>query len=71
VAGTGDVLAGLCAGFLAQGLDPVRAAAAAMHLGGAAADRYANKADPRTLLATDLLDLLPAAARACIESSTR
>ncbi|NBC87330.1 MAG: NAD(P)H-hydrate dehydratase [Bacteroidetes bacterium] len=71
VAGTGDVLAGLCAGFLAQGLDPVRAAAAAMHLGGAAADRYAKKADPRTLVATDLLDLLPAAARASVEFSTR
>ncbi|HHP7239894.1 NAD(P)H-hydrate dehydratase [Longibacter sp.] len=71
VAGTGDVLAGLCAGFLAQGLDPVLAAAAAMHLGGAAADRYAEQADPRTLLATDLLDLLPAAAQACVGSSIR
>lgn len=62
-AGTGDVLAGLCAGFLAQGLTPVRAAAAAMHLGGAAADRYGTHADPRTLQATDLLHEVPPAAR--------
>jgi NAD(P)H-hydrate epimerase len=62
-AGTGDVLAGLCAGFLAQGLAPVRAAAAAMHLGGAAADRYATHADPRTMQATDLLHEVPPAAR--------
>lgn len=63
-AGTGDVLAGLCAGFLAQGLEPIHAAAAAMHLGGRAAEHFAQGADPRTLQATDLLDHLPAAARA-------
>jgi NAD(P)H-hydrate epimerase len=62
-AGTGDVLAGLCAGFLAQGMAPVRAAAAATHLGGAAADRYATHADPRTMQATDLLHEVPPAAR--------
>jgi ADP-dependent NAD(P)H-hydrate dehydratase / NAD(P)H-hydrate epimerase len=63
-AGTGDVLAGLCAGFLAQGLEPIHAAAAAMHLGGRAAEHFTQGADPRTLQATDLLDHLPAAARA-------
>ncbi len=63
-AGTGDVLAGLCAGFLAQGLEPIHAAAAAMHLGGRAAEHFAQSADPRTLQATDLLDHLPVAARA-------
>jgi NAD(P)H-hydrate epimerase len=63
-AGTGDVLAGLCAGFLAQGLEPIHAAAAAMHLGGRAAEHFAQSADPRTLQATDLIDHLPAAARA-------
>lgn len=62
-AGTGDVLAGLCAGFLAQGLEPLHAAAAAMHLGGAAAERFAEHADPRTLQAPDLIDAIPDAAR--------
>ncbi len=62
-AGTGDVLAGLCAGFLAQGLEPLHAAAAALHLGGAAAERFAAHADPRTLQAPDLIDAIPAAAR--------
>ena len=58
-AGTGDVLAGLCAGLLAQGLAPVEAAVCALHLGGAAADRYARHRAAQTMLATDLLDQLP------------
>jgi NAD(P)H-hydrate epimerase len=62
-AGTGDVLAGQCVGLLAQGLDPVEAAAAALHLGGAAARRYAATRDARTLTAPDLVDALPRATR--------
>ena len=62
-AGTGDVLAGLCAGLLAQGVAPLEAAAGALHLGGAAADRYATHADPRTLQAPDLIEQVPAVAR--------
>ncbi|WP_456428232.1 NAD(P)H-hydrate dehydratase [Rhodocaloribacter sp.] len=58
-AGTGDVLAGLAVGLLAQGLAPAEAAAAALHLGGAAADRYAARFDPRAMVATDLLGQLP------------
>jgi hydroxyethylthiazole kinase-like uncharacterized protein yjeF len=58
-AGTGDVLAGLCAGLLAQGLPPTRAAVCALHLGGAAADRYTAHRHQRTMIATDLLDQLP------------
>jgi len=58
-AGTGDVLAGLCAGLLAQGLPPDRAAICALHLGGAAADRYAEQCAPNTMMATDLLTELP------------
>lgn len=58
-AGTGDVLAGQCVGLLAQGVPPVEAAAAALHLGGAAAERYSATHDPRTMVATDLLDMLP------------
>jgi NAD(P)H-hydrate epimerase len=60
-AGTGDVLAGQCVGLLAQGLDPLEAAAAALHLGGAAARRYVDTRDARTLTAPDLIEELPRA----------
>ncbi|MFO8100516.1 MAG: NAD(P)H-hydrate dehydratase [Salinibacter sp.] len=59
MAGSGDVLAGQCVGLLAQGLSPLHAAAAAMHLGGAAARRYARTRDPRTMTAPDLIEELP------------
>lgn len=58
-AGTGDVLAGFVAGLLAQGLEPERAAVVGLHIGGAAADRYAEHRDPRTMIATDLIELVP------------
>lgn len=58
-AGTGDVLAGLCAGLLAQGLPPGPAAVAALHVGGAAADRYTRRRAGRAMVATDLLRQLP------------
>ena len=58
-AGTGDVLAGLCVGLLAQGAAPLRAAVCALHLGGAAADRYAARRYPASMMATDLLDEVP------------
>lgn len=58
-AGTGDVLAGMTVGLLAQGLDPAEAAICALHLGGRAADRWTAKRNPNTLLASDLLRMLP------------
>ncbi|WP_118840082.1 NAD(P)H-hydrate dehydratase [Salinibacter ruber] len=58
-AGTGDVLAGQCVGLMAQGLSPLNAAAAALHVGGAAAERYGATHDPRSMVATDLLDMIP------------
>lgn len=58
-AGTGDVLAGICAGLLSQGLSPSAAARAGLHIGGACADRYASTRDARTLQATDLIEQLP------------
>jgi len=54
-AGTGDVLAGVLAAFLAQGLDGLRAAGAAAYAHGAAA----RLGWPQGLLAGDLPDLLP------------
>lgn len=58
-AGTGDVLAGLCTGLLAQGLAPVDAALCALYVGGAAAQRYVARRGAGSLLATDLLAVLP------------
>ncbi len=58
-AGAGDVLAGMCAGLLAQGLSPEQAAVAALHIGGVVADAYVADHDPRTMLATDMTYLLP------------
>ncbi|MEX0747904.1 MAG: NAD(P)H-hydrate dehydratase, partial [Rhodothermales bacterium] len=58
-AGTGDVLAGMCAGLLAQGLSPIEAAVAAMHIGGAAADRFAERRAARSMQAMDLVGELP------------
>lgn len=58
-AGTGDALAGLIAGFAAQGLAPVDAAACAMHLGGRAAEYVAAQQDARTLTPLDLIEACP------------
>lgn len=58
-AGTGDILAGLCAGLLAQGLSAEQTAVAGLHIGGVAADTFVENNASRALLATDLLALLP------------
>jgi NAD(P)H-hydrate epimerase len=55
-AGAGDVLAGAALGFVAQGMAPFQAAAAAAWLHGAAADRVGAG-----LIAEDLPELLPRA----------
>jgi hydroxyethylthiazole kinase-like uncharacterized protein yjeF len=52
-AGTGDVLAGLIAGLLVQGLDPEHAAVAALFVGGRAAER-----GPQNLVAGDIIEHL-------------
>jgi NAD(P)H-hydrate epimerase len=58
--GTGDVLAGVCGGLLAQYLEPWDAARLAVGLHGLAAQRVVARGW-RTLLASDLLAELPAA----------
>jgi NAD(P)H-hydrate epimerase len=53
-AGSGDVLAGLIVGLLAQGLPAFEAAGAAAWLHGAAATAFGTG-----LIAEDLIDMLP------------
>jgi NAD(P)H-hydrate epimerase len=62
--GTGDVLLGMVAGLLAQGLEEFEAAALAAFVHGLAADRVAERAGSSGLMATDLARELPAATEA-------
>jgi NAD(P)H-hydrate epimerase len=57
--GTGDVLAGVVGGLLAQGLDAFDAACVATFAHGLAGDRVALRQGEIGLLARDLLDELP------------
>jgi hydroxyethylthiazole kinase-like uncharacterized protein yjeF len=68
--GTGDVLAGVVAALLAQGLAPFDAAAAGAFLHGAAGDRLAARVGGSGALAGDLAGELPAAA-ASLRSAAR
>lgn len=61
--GSGDVLAGIIAGFLAQGMDPGQAAAAAVCLHGTAGDRAAKQKGSRGMIASDLLEEIPGVLR--------
>jgi len=65
--GTGDVLTGLAAGLLGQGLDPYAAAGAAVYLHGLAGDLAAAELGEACLIAGDLLGWLPEAFREVIE----
>jgi NAD(P)H-hydrate epimerase len=57
-AGTGDVLAGICGGLLAQKLAPARAAAVAVYAHGRAGDIAAQRVGQAGLVASDLLAAL-------------
>ncbi len=58
VGGTGDVLAGLCAGLLAKGMDAYKAARIAAFTSGAAGD-FAFETHSYGLLATDVIEQVP------------
>jgi NAD(P)H-hydrate epimerase len=62
--GTGDVLAGLIAALLAQGLDSFAAARLGVYLHGLSGDLARDEIGEASLIATDLLDYLPRAFRA-------
>ncbi len=61
--GTGDVLTGIVAALAAQGLDPWQAARLAAHVHGLAGDLAVEQYGQVSLVATDLIDLLPRAFR--------
>lgn len=58
-AGTGDVLTGMITGFLSQGLKPINACVLACGLHGHLADRWIKEKDQLSLMASDLIKLLP------------
>jgi NAD(P)H-hydrate epimerase len=62
-AGAGDVLAGMIAAFLGQGMAPFAAARAAVHIHGLAGDLAAAEKGEVSLVAGDLVDFLPLAIR--------
>ncbi len=60
-AGTGDVLSGVIAALLAQGMQPFEAAYLGVYLHGLAGDLAAKEKGLHSLIATDVLDCLPSA----------
>ncbi len=61
--GMGDVLTGLIAGFLAQGLSAEAASHAGVFLHGAAADTLSQKMGPVGYLASEVMDAVPSEVR--------
>jgi len=59
--GTGDVLTGVIAGLLAQGLSPFQAAQLGVYIHGLAGDIARDRVGETSLVATDVLRALPAA----------
>lgn len=58
-AGTGDVLAGIISGMLAQGLEPFNAAGVGVYIHGLAGEELKEKIGNAGILASDLLPILP------------
>jgi NAD(P)H-hydrate epimerase len=59
--GAGDVLTGVVAALVAQGLTAYDAARLAAHVHGLAGDRAADQLGQLSLMASDLIDFLPSA----------
>ena len=59
--GSGDVLAGLITGFLAQGMEPYKAACSAVFIHSKAGKAAADEVGTRTMLPADLIVYLPGA----------
>lgn len=54
--GSGDVLAGIIGSLLAQGLNPLRAAACGVYVHGLAGDKTAKRLSKTTMLPTDMIE---------------
>jgi len=67
-AGSGDVLAGIVAAFLAQGVDAPTAAACGVYLHGLAGDRARDELGEYSLIAGDLIEYLPRAFKEVVDA---
>jgi len=63
--GSGDVLTGIIAAFIAQGLDTFNAAKYAVYLHGLAGDLAAEEKTQISLIASDIIAKIPKAIKAC------
>jgi ADP-dependent NAD(P)H-hydrate dehydratase / NAD(P)H-hydrate epimerase len=66
-AGSGDVLTGIIAGLMAQGLDPEHAAVSGVFIHGAAGDTAFDETGEHGLIAGDLIRALPGTMRSLCE----
>ncbi len=66
-AGMGDVLTGIIAGLTAQGLTPLRASQLGVFIHGSVGDTLAGEGAPIGIMATDLINRIPAALSSFIE----
>lgn len=64
-AGSGDVLTGIVAGLAAQGLEPWQASVSGAFLHGLAGELAAETFGQLSVIATDIIDHLPAAIKKC------
>lgn len=62
-AGSGDVLTGMIASFLAQGIEPFLAAVWGVYLHGLAGDLASKQKTKVSLIATDIIDFIPTAVK--------
>ena len=62
--GSGDVLSGIIASLIAQGMQPYNAACLGVYLHGLAGDEAAAKLGEHALMASDIIDALPAILKA-------
>ena len=60
-AGTGDVLTGMISGFLSQTMNPLHACILGVYMHGLAGDMAASEKGQYSLIATDIIDKIPAA----------
>jgi hydroxyethylthiazole kinase-like uncharacterized protein yjeF len=70
-AGTGDVLTGIIAGLIAQGIKPEDAAVAGVYLHGLAGDIAAFKKGEYGLVASNLVDEIPGAIMEIVDNRNR